>query len=135
MLLDGKRIFFVEDDGKNVAIIFSILKNNGAEVKFAPWTYAVSEMEKFMPIDIILLDMMLPGKDDGFSIFQKIQETPSLQGIPVAAVTALESASAMNKAREMGFKGYINKPIRVATFPQYVAEIIDGGEIWGNPED
>lgn len=133
--LQNKRIFFVEDDGKNLAIIFSILENNGAIVKFAPWKFSVDTMQKFAPIDIILLDMMLPGGMSGFDIYEDLRKVPELKDVPVAAVTALESAEAMNKARQLGFKGYILKPIRMNTFPDYITTILEGGEVWGGIND
>jgi len=134
MLLDGKRIFFVEDDGKNIAVIFSILQQAGAEVKFGPWGFAAASIKEFMPVDLILLDMMLPEGHSGFDVYEQIQAEPDLSQIPVAAVTAMESATAMNKAREMGFQGYIHKPVRVNTFPSYVKMLIEGGQVWGNPD-
>lgn len=134
-ILKGKRIFFVEDDGKNLAIIFSILESNGAITKFAPWKFAVDTMKEFTPIDLILLDMMLPGGMSGFDIYEQLRKVPALQDVPVAAVTALESAEAMNRARSLGFKGYILKPIRMATFPNYLTTILDGGEVWGDIDE
>lgn len=129
--LKDKRIFFVEDDGKNLAVIFSILQNQGAKVKFAPYTFATDAMKDFAPIDLILLDMMLPGGVTGFDIYRQLRQVPELREVPVAAVTALESAAAMNEARELGFKGYILKPVRITTFPEYVETLINGGEVWG----
>ena len=134
MLLQNKRIFFIEDDGKNIAVIFSILQQNGAEVKFGPWGYAVDSILEFMPVDLILLDMMLPEGHSGFEIFEQIRKEPRLNAIPIAAVTAMESATAMTRAREMGFNGYINKPVRVSTFPKYINTLIEGGEVWGSAD-
>jgi CheY-like chemotaxis protein len=134
MELQDKRIYFVEDDGKNIAVIFNILRQNGATVKFGPWNYAAQGVLEFLPVDIILLDMMLPTGKTGFDVYDEILKVPELQSIPVAAVTARESATAMNQARDLGFKGYIHKPVRVKTFPHYIKTILDGGEVWGNPD-
>lgn len=134
MLLKDKRIFFVEDDGKNIAVIFSILQQAGAEVKFGPWSFAADSIKSFLPVDLILLDMMLPAGNSGFDVYKQIRAVPDLVDIPVAAVTAMESATAMNQARELGFVGYIHKPVRVSTFPTYVRMLIDGEEVWGSPE-
>jgi CheY-like chemotaxis protein len=83
-----------------------------------------------MPIDVLLLDLMLPKGLSGYEVFDQIRAVPGLQDFPIVAVTALDPGIGMNKAREKGFKGYITKPIRANTFGQYIAAILDGKEVW-----
>jgi CheY-like chemotaxis protein len=89
MLLQGKRIFVVEDDASNLAIISTILRRHGAKVLFDAWgSEALDKLVKLQPIDVILLDLNLPLGNNGYDIFRKIRATPELAKIPVALVTA-----------------------------------------------
>ena len=131
MLLKGKNIFVVEDDPINLAVISSILRAMGAKVTIDLWgDTATHTLVKAMPIDILLLDLMLPNNLSGYDVFDQVRAVPELKEVPIVAVTALDPGIGMNKAREKGFKGYITKPIRANTFGQYIAAILDGQEVW-----
>lgn len=131
MLLSGKRIFVVEDDAANVAIVAYILKMQGAEVFHDYWGLkALERLESLLPIDAILIDLMLPKGVSGYDVFRQLQKQPRLAEIPVVVVTASDPTAEMNKARGMGFQGFISKPIDHSTFPKFIASIIDGKPVW-----
>lgn len=131
MLLQGKKIFIVEDDPTNLAIISTILRRHGAKILFDAWgSEALDKIVKLQPIDVILLDLNLPMGNNGYDIFKKIRATPELATIPVALVTASNSTIEMNKARELGMNGFISKPISYTRFGNSIASIIAGEEVW-----
>ncbi len=133
MLLEGKRIFVVEDDPMGLAIIRTILQQAGASVPFDHWgdtTLKRLSNDPF-PIDLILLDIMLPNQVSGYDIFDAIRAIPELNNVPIVAVTASDPDIEMNKARKKGFDGYISKPLDRTTFPQYVLAILEGQTVWG----
>lgn len=132
MSLENKRIFLLEDDTNNLVIISSILRRNGAEVFNDTWgSNTVYMIKRSLPIDIILLDLMLPDNVSGYDVFAQIKATPQLNGIPVVAVTAKDPDREMKIAREKGFSGYISKPIRSKPFAQAIAALIAGEQVWG----
>jgi len=131
--LEGKVAFVLEDDVNNLAIISSILSRIGMTVYFDTWGKSTAvQIKKFMPIDIILLDMMLPNGVSGYDVFDRIRATPGLENVPVVAVTAMDPGTEMAKAREKGFAGYISKPIRSRTLARAIAAILNGQEVWGS---
>jgi CheY-like chemotaxis protein len=131
MLLKDKRVFVVEDNAGNLAIISLILSQNGAQVHFERWGVASgARLLQFMPVDIILLDLMLPNNVTGYDVFDQIRRMPELAHIPIVAVTAADPDKEMSKARQKGFNGFISKPIRLNTFGKYVADAIRGEEVW-----
>lgn len=131
-MLDGKRIFLLEDDVNNLAIIMSILKRNKASVLYDTWgTATVQKIRKNLPLDLILLDLMLPGGVSGYDVFAEIKQVPDLVNIPVVVVTASDPSIEMPKARNLGFSGYISKPVRGRTFPHALVQVLDGEAVWG----
>lgn len=132
MLLKDKKVFVVEDDPINMAIIVIALREEGALVIQDPWNYdTIEKLIQFLPIDVILLDLMLRRGESGYDIFDKIRIHPELASIPVVIVSASDPGVEMNKARAKGFRGYITKPIKRTTFAQNIAAVIDGKSVWG----
>ena len=131
-LLEGKKVFILEDDVNNLAVVTSMLRRYGATIYFDSWGVETAQTIKaFMPIDIILLDIHLPGGVTGYDVYDAIQEVPELKDVPVVAVTASDPDREMKKAREKGFNGYISKPIRTKSFIKSLLAIIEGEEVWG----
>lgn len=132
MILDGKTIFLVEDDPVNLAVIRVSLQTQGAMVPYDHW--GDSTLKKLLygagDIDLILLDIMLPGRISGYDIFDAIKKNPEFANTPIVAVTASDPDLEIPKARKKGFNGYISKPIDRNQFPKDLLAVIEGGEVW-----
>lgn len=134
MLLKGKRIFVIEDDLRNKAIAQMLLERAGARVDFERWgTNTIEKLQQFMPVDIILLDLMFPRGITGYDIFSEIRSFPEFNNIPIVAVSASDTAIAIPKTQEMGFSGFIAKPIDFYRFVIQVERVLDHQEIWDTP--
>jgi two-component system, cell cycle response regulator DivK len=132
MLLTGKRIAVVEDDVTNMAIISTLLRQNGATVIQDPWnTGTVERLRQLLPIDLILLDLMLRHGISGYDIFDKLRATPEFENVPVVVVSASDPALEMNRAQQKGINGYIEKPVSYRDFAQQIEAVLDGNEVWG----
>lgn len=130
-LLDGKRIYIVEDNSDNIYILLTILRMHGASVEVDWWAKGESfKILKALPIDIILLDLMLPDKRTGFDVFQEIHAMPELASVPIVAVSAADASVAVPKARTLGFSGFIKKPVDDDLFPKQLKTILEGNQVW-----
>jgi CheY-like chemotaxis protein len=131
MLLNNKRIFFVEDNLENRVLMTMMLERHGAQTQFERWgRETVQRLQDFMPVDIILLDLMLPHGVSGYDIFDAIRSHPEFAEIPIVAVSAQDSSMAIPKTIAKGFSGFIAKPLDLDLFPKQVAQIITRQPVW-----
>ena len=129
-ILNGKVVALIEDNITNMAVFATILRQYDVTViqdngNFNPVNFLTSNL----PVDLILLDIMLKRKT-GYTIFDQIQKTEGLKGIPVVAISSLDPAAEIPKLQASGFSGFISKPINVLTFPEQIATCISGGNVW-----
>ena len=61
---------------------------------------------------------------DGLTAFKKLQTMNETKNIPVIALTADTMDSDIKKALDIGFKGYITKPIYVPKFLTMIDEFL-----------
>lgn len=131
MSLDGKRIFIVEDNFANRAIEQMLLEQAGAKIAFERWgTETVKKLRQFMPVDIILLDLMFPNGITGYDVFKDIRDYSEFRHIPIVAVSASDPSSAIPQTRSCGFSGFISKPVNFDFFAGQVADVINGQPVW-----
>ena len=130
-LLDGKRIFLIEDDVRNVAVYSTNLRAHGAIIYEDVFGYGiVLHIKDSLPVDLIVLDIMLRRGTNGYDIYDQIRSEPELKNIPIVAVTSLDPENEIPKAQEKKFDGFISKPIDSRQFPKQLAAIIEGKKLW-----
>ena len=132
MLLTGKRIFMVEDNRSNSSVMRLLLDWQGAESCVDGWggDDTIRRLQDFAPVDIILLDLMLPNNITGYDVFDHIRAISDYDLVPIIAVSAMDASVAVPKAKAKGFAGFITKPINYDLFPRQLVDILDGKEIW-----
>jgi len=131
MILKGKRIFIVEDNPQNRVVFQITLVRQGASVDFERWgAKTIYHLQNISHIDLIILDLMLAGEISGFDIYDDIRALPAYDKLPIVAVSAMDPSVAIPQARQKGFSGFIAKPIDNRLFPQQIAQIIEGEQVW-----
>jgi PAS domain S-box-containing protein len=104
-----RRILITEDEPVIGMDIQSTLKKLGYDVPVVVSTgeEALERAEELQP-DLILMDIVLPGKMDGIDAARYIKER---YGIPIIFVTAHSEAETFERARETEPYGYLIKPV------------------------
>ena len=74
-------------------------------------------------IDLVLLDLRLPGRD-GWSVLTEMKIEPRLSNIPVLAFTASVGEATREKVIDMGAVGFLVKPLRADSLKEAVAGIL-----------
>jgi serine phosphatase RsbU (regulator of sigma subunit) len=104
-------ILIVDDIPENVSVLFHFLSDEGFKVLVAQsWEQAL-RIFGFTRPDIILLDIMMPGKD-GFEICELLKSQENTKDIPIIFMTALTEIVDKVKGFELGAADYITKPIQ-----------------------
>ncbi len=132
MILQNKRIYLLEDDPVNFSIIRTILRSQGAVPILDHWgdTSLKRIINHPFPIDLFILDLMLPGKVTGYDVFDAIQTHEKFKEVPAVIVSAADSDIEIPKAKQRKMAGFIKKPIDRHEFPQQILSIINGETIW-----
>jgi DNA-binding response OmpR family regulator len=85
----------------------------GFEVVACPDAYlALAQARIFQP-DVVLLDIRMPA-GDGFSVVERMRKIPELGNVQVIYMTGEKSEELDSKAKRMGARGVIHKPIRLS---------------------
>jgi CheY-like chemotaxis protein len=130
-ILINKHIFVVEDDATNLAVVSALLRQHGAKVTYDRWGQeTIEKLVRVLPVDLILLDLMFPGKVTGYEIFEQIKSNTLLASIPAVVVSASDPDVEMKKAQAAGFSGYLCKPINRRTFTTHLVTVINGQSVW-----
>ena len=104
------RVLVVDDIKANVKLLEARLSAEYFEILTAysgPEALEVCEVER---IDVILLDVMMPGMD-GFEVCERLKSNPKTQHIPVVMVTALDTPSDRLHGLEAGADDFLTKPV------------------------
>lgn len=103
------KILCVDDDPKNLKLLDAILTPRGYIVIKVQNGLLALEILKNETIDIVLLDVMMPGIN-GFEVCRKIKTDEKLRHIPVVMITALTSKKDRIESIEAGADDFISKP-------------------------
>ena len=104
-----KRILIVEDEADIRELVRYNLEREGFDVAEAEsGEKGFKAIAKKAP-DMILLDLMLPGKD-GMQICRELKQDEKTRGIPVVMMTARGEESDIVAGLELGAEDYVVKP-------------------------
>ena len=105
----SKRILVVEDQEDNRQIVRDLLTANDYEMTEAEnGEEALMAVAKDRP-DLILMDIQLPVMD-GYEATRRIKADPSLNSIPIIAVTSYALDGEAKIAQAAGCDDYVPKP-------------------------
>jgi CheY-like chemotaxis protein len=131
-ILQGKRVVYIEDDAKNRAIVQIILEAAGATLHFDNCGFmevSLRKIKAFHP-DVILLDLMLMSRISGYDVYTTLRLQSQFSTIPIVAVSASDPEIEIPKTREVGFAGFIGKPVNVHLFASQIDTILRGETVW-----
>ncbi len=102
------RVLVVDDDAALAEMLTIVLRNEGFDPRVCPTgDQALSDFREFRP-DVVLLDLMLPGKD-GIDVCREIRAE---SGVPIVMLTAKSDTIDVVVGLESGADDYVAKPFK-----------------------
>jgi putative two-component system response regulator len=103
-------ILAVDDLSENIDLLEAYLAGQGYEIVTAANGEEALEKLSGNQIDLILLDIMMPGID-GFEVTRRVRQDDAHRLLPVILVTSLHEREDRVKGIEAGCDDFISKPV------------------------
>ena len=107
------RLLIVDDIPENIKVLGSSLKHSGYLMYFATSGVQAIEMANTNKLDLILLDIMMPGMD-GYQVCRTLKSEKRTADIPVIFITAKTQDVDIIRGFDAGAVDYITKPFNPA---------------------
>ncbi|PJZ47735.1 response regulator [Leptospira saintgironsiae] len=120
-----QKVLVVDDNIVNLKLICELLELDEYEVLKAGNAEEALQIIDNFPLDLILMDIELPGID-GLTLTRQLKERGDTKNIPIIAVTAFAMKGDAQKAYGAGCDGYITKPIDTRKFTEQINGFIKG---------
>jgi two-component system cell cycle response regulator len=105
-------ILIVEDNKIDAKLLQRYLHGEPYQIKFASDGEKAISRSQQERIDVILLDLLLPGKS-GFEVCSTLKEMENTQNIQIVAITGLSDLESKLKGIELGVDDYLIKPVNM----------------------
>jgi two-component system phosphate regulon response regulator PhoB len=105
----NEKILIVDDEVDILELLKFNLTKEGFKTKLASTGEKALDIVKDSRVDLIILDLMLPGID-GLEVTRTIRNDPEKQNIPIVMLTAKGDESDIVTGLELGANDYMSKP-------------------------
>ena len=102
----AKRVLIVDDEPRYLRLLEANLRTEGYEVTTAQDGVQALEVFSAQPIDLVLLDVMMP-RLDGFGACQRLRE---FSNVPIVILTARGEEQDRVRGLDLGADDYLVKP-------------------------
>ena len=126
-------LVYVEDDENSILVMKMVVER----VMKLPTLYVLQSRADFVQQvkglgvvpDVFLLDIQMKPYD-GVELLAMLRSDPQLKYSKVIALTASVTNEEVSLLKSGGFDGAIAKPLNIEVFPDLIARIINGEQVW-----
>jgi CheY-like chemotaxis protein len=126
----ARSVLVVDDDPEVLEFLIQTLSAGHTVLSATNGEDAVQVAQRERP-DLILLDVMMPGGKDGFSVFAELQKDPRTRDIPVLMQTDVNrktglsfDATIMGKHLGKAPAGFLQKPVSARKLLEEVGKVL-----------
>ncbi|MCM1983768.1 chemotaxis protein CheB [Lyngbya confervoides] len=116
------RILIVEDDEDSAVILQTYLEHVGYDVSVARDGEAGIALAQASQPEVIISDISLTSKMDGYAVARAIRSYPSLNRTLLIATSGYGQPEDKAKAKAAGFDKHWTKPVNLQTLSQFIQE-------------
>ncbi|MCC6569496.1 MAG: response regulator [Anaerolineales bacterium] len=133
MHLQKPILVYVEDDENSLFVMKMVVER----VMKLPTLYVLQSRADFVQQvkelgvvpDVFLLDIQVKPYD-GVELLSMLRSDPQFDQSKVIALTASVTNEEVSLLKSGGFDGAIAKPLNIEVFPDLIARIINGEQVW-----
>ncbi len=127
--ITGTKVLVVDDNATNRMLMITLLNHWGCRYETAVdgeigLALLQEAVEKNDPFRIVLLDQEMPGMD-GMTVGRRIKADPLLESTLMIMVTSLGHRGDASVLEQIGFAGYLNKPVRQSQLYDCMALVLN----------
>lgn len=124
--MSSAQALVIDDNPQGLKVLAQMLLKQGVEsVEVRDPTTLADLLPTLGEIDVVFLDLEMPGLD-GYAVKELIRS--QLGELPIIAYTV--HISEMHVVRQLGFDGFIGKPLDHVRFPEQLARILRHESVW-----
>jgi DNA-binding response OmpR family regulator len=123
----SKRILIVDDEPRYLRLLEANLRTEGYEVVTAQDGLQAIEVFSSQPIDLVLLDIMMP-RLDGFATTQRLRE---FSNVPIIILTAKGEEQDRVRGLDLGADDYLVKPFSATELLARVRAVLRRAQLPG----
>jgi two-component system sensor histidine kinase/response regulator len=125
----SRRILVVDDNDTNRRVLSGQLLPAGHVVETTGHAVDVVALLKKaladgQPFDLVIADDQMPDAD-GSWLAQKLKSDPALEPVPLVLLTSLDRHGGTRRLADLGFAGYLTKPVRGRELRACVERVMD----------
>jgi CheY-like chemotaxis protein len=115
-------VLLVDDDPATQHLFETVLGYHDVKLATTVSEEGAVDYLKSNEPDVIILDIVLPGKD-GYKVLKTIRNMPKAH-CPIIATTAYYTSDSAPDFNQRGFDGYLLKPIQPEQLVKYLEEVV-----------
>lgn len=120
-----KKVLIIDDDARNIFALKATLKIRDYDcISCQSAKEAIAILSGSEPVDIVLLDMMMPDMD-GYEAIPTIKHIKGRETLPIISVTAQAMVGDKEKCIAAGADEYISKPVNVDKLLDMLSAFVD----------
>ena len=118
----------IDDNVKNINVLANMLSDeNLTHTRITNPKHLETLLEGVGQISIVFLDLEMPQLT-GYEVLNSLKQDARFEGVPIVACTV--NTNEIRTARQQGFNGFLGKPLDPDKFPDQLARILGGEQVW-----